>query len=215
SWPALISASIDWRILSLRLTRAGDDISTPGRFGREGGRRLGGWIPPEILLAPRQIHTEAYCIHRSTVHILRDDSQVQGAFPEPRPVTRQQPPRQGDTDMALDRRQFVAAAAGAALLGSWAGAHAQQPSIETLYEAAKKEGELTWYIVYLPSEDAENVGRAFTARYPGVKVNVVRTTAQVAFQRLNQDLQAGTANCDVFSSTDIAHYLDLKKRKLL
>src|SRR5690606_8244925 len=148
-------------------------------------------------------------------HILRDDSQVQGAFPEPRSVTRQQPPRQGDTDMALDRRQFVAAAAGAALLGSWAGAHAQQPSIETLYEAARKEGELTWYIVYLPSEDAENVGRAFTARYPGVKVNVVRTTAQVAFQRLNQDLQAGTANCDVFSSTDIAHYLDLKKRKLL
>src|SRR5690606_30128920 len=118
-------------------------------------------------------------------------------------------------DMALDRRHFVAAAAGAALLGKYAGALAQQPSIETLYEAARKEGELTWYIVYLPSEDAENLGRAFTARYPGVKVNVVRTTAQVAFQRLNQDLQAGTANCDVFSSTDIAHYLDLKKRKLL
>ncbi len=117
--------------------------------------------------------------------------------------------------MAIDRRQFVTAAAGAALLGNWAGAWAQQPSIETLYEAAKKEGELTWYIVYLPSEDAENLGRAFTARYPGVKVNVVRTTAQVAFQRLNQDLQAESANCDVFSSTDISHYLDLKRRGLL
>jgi iron(III) transport system substrate-binding protein len=48
-----------------------------------------------------------------------------------------------------------------------------------------------------------------------VKVNVVRTTAQVAFQRLNQDLQAKAANCDVFSSSDLAHYLDLKQRKLL
>ncbi len=84
-----------------------------------------------------------------------------------------------------------------------------------LYEAAKKEGELTWYTVPYTSETAERIGRTFTARYPGVKVNVVRTTAQVAFQRLNQDLKAGTPNCDVFTSTDLAHYVDLKARKLL
>lgn len=120
--------------------------------------------------------------------------------------------------MTLNRRQFSAlAAAGAAAAATpWAHAQAQpQPQLDALYEAAKKEGQLTWYIVYLPSEDAETMGRAFTARYPGVKVNVVRTTAQVAFQRLNQDLKAGTANCDVFSSTDIGHYVDLKQRKLL
>lgn len=115
--------------------------------------------------------------------------------------------------MRLDRRQF-SALAGAAALAPWAGAHAQAP-LDALHAAARKEGELTWYIVYLPSEDAEHLGRTFSARFPGVKVNVVRTTAQVAFQRLNQDLQARTANCDVFSSTDLAHYLDLKRRKLL
>ncbi len=118
--------------------------------------------------------------------------------------------------MRLDRRQFTTVA-GAAALAPWATAHAQsgQAALEALHAAARKEGELTWYIVYLPSEDAENLGRTFSARFPGVKVNVVRTTAQVAFQRLNQDLQAGAANCDVFSSTDLAHYLDLKQRKLL
>lgn len=116
--------------------------------------------------------------------------------------------------MTLDRRQF-AAAAGASFLLPWGTSRAQPAALAALHEAARKEGELTWYIVYLPSEDAENLGRAFTARYPGVKVNVVRTTAQVAYQRLNQDLQARMANCDVFSSTDIGHYLDLKKRKLL
>lgn len=115
--------------------------------------------------------------------------------------------------MALTRRDFgTFAAALAAPLALRA-----QPSghLDALYAAAKKEGELTWYIVFLPSEDAENVGRAFTARFPGIKVNVVRTTAQVAFQRLNQDLKARTANCDVFASTDMGHYVDLKSRKLL
>ena len=115
--------------------------------------------------------------------------------------------------MRLDRRQFTAAA-GALALAPWANVHAQ-PALDALHAAARKEGELTWYIVYLPSEDAEQLARLFSTRYPGVKVNVVRTTAQVAFQRLNQDLQARTANCDVFSSTDLAHYLDLKKRQLL
>lgn len=116
--------------------------------------------------------------------------------------------------MHIDRRRFHVIA-GAAALAPWATATAQGAPLAALHEAARKEGELTWYIVYLPSEDAEQIGRAFSAKYPGVKVNVVRTTAQVAFQRLNQDLQARAANCDVFSSTDIAHYLDLKQRKLL
>ena len=117
--------------------------------------------------------------------------------------------------MGLDRRQFTTLA-GAAALAPWGTALAQNAaSLDALYAAAKKEGELTWYIVYLPSEDAENLGRTFTARYPGVKVNVVRTTAQVAYQRLNQDLKAKAANCDVFSSRELAHYLHVKKRSLL
>jgi iron(III) transport system substrate-binding protein len=115
--------------------------------------------------------------------------------------------------MFLRRRQFgVLAAATVAM--PWV-ARAQAANLATLYEAAKKEGELTWYTVPQTSEVAERMGRTFTTRYPGVKVNVVRTTAQVAFQRLNQDLKAGAANCDVFTSTDLAHYVDLKGRKLL
>ena len=84
-----------------------------------------------------------------------------------------------------------------------------------LYEAAKKDGELTWYIAHYTTQQAEESGRAFEKKYPGVKVNVVRTTAQVAYQRLNQDMSAGVAKCDVFSSTDIGHYLELKKKGLM
>ena len=115
--------------------------------------------------------------------------------------------------MTLNRRHFNALA-GATLAAPHLSSLAQAP-LANLYEAAKKEGELTWYAVFLTSEDAEATGRAFTAQYPGVKVNVVRVTAQVAFQRINQDLRAGAANCDVFSGTDIAHYVDMKSRKLL
>lgn len=115
--------------------------------------------------------------------------------------------------MRINRRHFLATAATGLTLPnvSWAQAN----STQALYEAATKEGELTWYVAYITSETAERVGRTFTEKYPGVKVNVVRTTAQIAFQRLNQDIQAKVANCDVFSSTDMGHYVDLKKRRLL
>ena len=56
----------------------------------------------------------------------------------------------------------------------------------------------------------------FSERYPGVKVNVNRSTAQVAFQRLSQDMRAGVAQVDVLSSTDLSHATILKEEgKLL
>lgn len=119
--------------------------------------------------------------------------------------------------MTMTRRQFNAILGSSLLLPSLSVRAAQnnEAYLAELHEAARKEGELTWYIVHLPSDTAERFSNMFTERYPGVRVNVVRTTAQVAYQRLNQDLQAGVANCDVFASTDISQYLDLKKRNLL
>ncbi len=115
--------------------------------------------------------------------------------------------------MSINRRTFIATGtAAAALLPHTARA---QDGLEELYEAAKSEGELTWYVVPYGSETAESIGAAFTEKYPGIKVNVVRTTAQVAYQRLNQDIDSGVANCDVFNSTVMAHAVDLKKRGLL
>lgn len=86
---------------------------------------------------------------------------------------------------------------------------AARADIKALVEAAKKEGELTWYVAHYTSEGAEDLGRGFTEMY-GVKVNVVRTTAQVAYQRLLQDIKNNQTICDVFSSTDLGHYARLK-----
>lgn len=101
------------------------------------------------------------------------------------------------------------------LLGVLGIAQAARADDAALYEAAKREGAITWYVTHFSGELAQDAGRAFTEKYPGVTVNVVRTTAQVAFARLSQDIKANNANCDVFSSTDVGHYFDLKKKGML
>src|SRR5919108_1235562 len=90
----------------------------------------------------------------------------------------------------------------AVILSLSGGARADE---KTLYEAAKSEGSLTWYISHFSGEAAQDAARLFSEKYPGVQVNVVRTTAQVSYQRLNQDINAGVAQCDVYSSTDVGH----------
>jgi iron(III) transport system substrate-binding protein len=87
--------------------------------------------------------------------------------------------------------------------------------LATIEAAAKKEGAVSWYVAQMSGEAAEAMGHRFTQRYPGITVSVIRTTGQVAYQRLQQELRNNTPNCDVFSSTDIAHYPALIKRQAL
>jgi iron(III) transport system substrate-binding protein len=124
---------------------------------------------------------------------------------------------QSNTPRLTRRRLLIAAtASGLTAQAAQAQAQAAQEQEQQLYEAAKKEAELTWYSGQIQAEPGEAVGRAFTQAWPGIKVNVVRSTSQVAYQRLSQDLQAGVAQCDFFSSTDYGHYLFLKREgKLL
>ena len=119
--------------------------------------------------------------------------------------------------MPITRRQFAqfalgapSFAAGSALASDRARAEFAGDAEKSLYEAAKKEGELTWYDSHHPAEVAELNGRRFSEKYPGVVVNVVRTTANVAFQRATQEMKAGGPLCDVLSSSDITHCLLLK-----
>lgn len=121
--------------------------------------------------------------------------------------------------MKTNRRDFLkllGASAGASMLLPYGNLFASgnvdvnAEALADLYEAAKREGEVSWYVSQVTSDDAERMGAMFERSFPGVKVNVVRTTAQVIFQRLNQDLRARARNCDVFSTTDVSHVLWLK-----
>jgi iron(III) transport system substrate-binding protein len=109
----------------------------------------------------------------------------------------------------------LALGAGTALAPKSARAAEMTAHEKELYEAAKKEGELSWYTAHSDDVTAQALGRKFEQLYPGIKVNVVRTSAQVAFQRVSQELKAGAMQVDVLSSTDIGHYVYLKDKKLL
>lgn len=83
-----------------------------------------------------------------------------------------------------------------------------------LQQAARKEGEVTWYVGSIDAATAEAAGRSFTAQY-GPKVNVVRAPPQVTFQRLTHDLSEHFKNADVFSSVDIGSFVLLKQNGAL
>ena len=112
----------------------------------------------------------------------------------------------------MKRRSFLKAtpvASAVAALVPWARRASAAEEAER-YAAAKDEGQVTWYTAHFDTQTAESIGNAFATKYPGIRANVVRTTALVAFQRLSQDLKTGIAECDVFSSTDLGHYVRLK-----
>jgi iron(III) transport system substrate-binding protein len=92
------------------------------------------------------------------------------------------------------------------------GAAAQSDQEKSLYDAAKKEGKLTWYTAQFDQALATKIGNTFTQKYPGVQVNVIKATAQVAFQRLLQDIKAGQIQSDVYSTTDMSQFVYLKEK---
>jgi len=120
------------------------------------------------------------------------------------------------------RRDVLKGGAGLAALGLGTvslppPAHAREMSAreKELYEAAKQEGSISWYTAHSDDVTAQALGRDFEQLYPGIKASVVRTTAQVAFQRVSQEVKAGAMQVDVLSSTDIGHYIYLKEKGLL
>jgi iron(III) transport system substrate-binding protein len=92
----------------------------------------------------------------------------------------------------------TAALAGSAIASSGASA-------DELYDAAKKEGHVTWYSGYMNQPMCDAVAQAFTEKYPGIRVDATKTTSEVAFQRVMQDINANAVQGDLFSSTDSSH----------
>jgi iron(III) transport system substrate-binding protein len=119
---------------------------------------------------------------------------------------------------SIRRRSFLFGSSALLVFGAGPKVRAQSaasmtPHEKELYEAARKEGgELTWYTAHSDDITAQILGRSFESIYPGLKVNVLRTTAQVAYQRITQEIKASAIQCDVFSSTDLGHSVELKAR---
>jgi iron(III) transport system substrate-binding protein len=79
-----------------------------------------------------------------------------------------------------------------------------------LYEAAKKEGKLVYYTVFFNQDVVNEIGAAFTKKYPGIQFEGTRKVAGTLFQQLSQEIQSGIKTCDVFGTTDVGQMLKLK-----
>ncbi|MGG6267251.1 ABC transporter substrate-binding protein [Leptolyngbya sp. AN03gr2] len=130
----------------------------------------------------------------------------------------------------LSRRKFILIAGSTALAttvlkgcasdttaqsGSSTSGATVQPVVDgnnesALYEAAKKEGKLVYYTVFFNQDIVNEIGAAFTKKYPGIQFEGTRKVAGTLFQQLNQEMQSGVKNCDVFGTTDMGQMLQLQ-----
>ena len=117
-------------------------------------------------------------------------------------------------------RRSLLKGAGALLAGSAfstrvvAAAPPAEPITADLIEAARKEGQVSYYTsTDLPV--AEKLAKAFEAKYPGIAVRVERTGAERVFQRIGQEYSSSIHAVDVVNSSDAAHFIVWKRDGIL
>ena len=81
-----------------------------------------------------------------------------------------------------------------------------------LYDAARKEGPMTWYISFYSQDIPAKAAAAFAKAYPGLSVTPVRLTSGGIFQRLQQDLRNHVATASVFTTTGIGGQYEMLLR---
>jgi iron(III) transport system substrate-binding protein len=71
---------------------------------------------------------------------------------------------------------------------------------QQLEDAARKEGTLNWY-TSLAGDSYQNISKAFTAKYPFLKINVFRGAQNDVVTRVKQELSAGQPSADALEVT--------------
>jgi iron(III) transport system substrate-binding protein len=87
---------------------------------------------------------------------------------------------------------------------------AAEPITPTLIEAAKKEGKLAFYTA-MDLAFAQQLGKAFEEKFPGISVRVERSGAERIFTRIGQEYGANIHAVDVVNTADLAHCLTWKR----
>src|SRR5262245_6353291 len=114
----------------------------------------------------------------------------------------------------FSRRELLTAAAAGALVShagelprparAQARATAPEPITPALVEAATKEGKLAFYTA-MDLAFAQQLGKAFEEKFPGIAVRVERSGAERIFTRIGQEYGANIHAGDVGNTADPAH----------
>ena len=105
-----------------------------------------------------------------------------------------------------------ATALAATVFASPLRAAAPEPAAITpaLVEAAKKEGKLAFYTA-MDLAFAQQLAKAFEAKFPGIAVRVERSGAERVFTRIGQEYGANIRAVDVVNTSDQAHCIVWKR----
>ena len=88
------------------------------------------------------------------------------------------------------------------------------PLRPAMIQAARKEGTLAFYTA-MAIPVAENLSKAFEAKYPGIKVRLKRSGAERVFQRIGKEEEIRIHEVDVVCSTDAGHFVRWRREGLL
>jgi iron(III) transport system substrate-binding protein len=110
-------------------------------------------------------------------------------------------------------RRSVLQGTGATMMALGAGLQSREAAAQEdeLYQAARKEGQLTRYDGIFEQKTIEAVIEAFKSKYPGIDVQLLRQPSQTLYTRLRLEIQNGVAECDTLGTTNILHFVELKK----
>jgi iron(III) transport system substrate-binding protein len=122
------------------------------------------------------------------------------------------------TKRAISRRDVLkgSTALAAAVFASPIRAAAPPPSAITpeLIAAATKEGKVAFYTA-MDLAFAQQLGKAFEAKFPGIAVRVERSGAERIFTRIGQEYGANIHAVDVVNTADAAHCIVWKRNDWL
>jgi iron(III) transport system substrate-binding protein len=95
---------------------------------------------------------------------------------------------------------------------TWIPASAQSSSAKTqleekLYQAALKEGELNWWGP-LSLKEVSIYSKAFTSKYPGIKINYFEGTADSTSEKYLAEYRAGKATADTIDPEPLKPFRD-------
>jgi iron(III) transport system substrate-binding protein len=113
--------------------------------------------------------------------------------------------------MTTLNRRHVLLAGAAGIAASAARIVPARAADDALYAAAKKEGALNLYWGSYEQKTIEEIRDAFKAKYPGIEVNLLRQASQTVYTRLRLEIQNDAVQCDSLGTTNLLHYIDLKK----
>ncbi|WP_199286399.1 ABC transporter substrate-binding protein [Pseudogemmobacter humi] len=109
----------------------------------------------------------------------------------------------------MTRRSLLSVGAAAGV-GAALGIRPALAGDSALYEAAKAEGELNLYWGSYEQKTIDELIAAFTARYPGIGVNLLRQASQTVYTRLRLEMDNDAVQCDSLGTTNVLHYNELK-----